>query len=255
MSIKEYLKVKPANLRSAFAFYYLGLETFLNYFVFHNRGNYSKKEEINGLIKIKYNDMIFNVRKKNFIHDVQHYLLRHELNVRDWFSFQKGEVFVDVGAYIGAYTLRAAKSGCTVYAFEPNPFSFKILSLNVEDNGFENYVKLFNVAVGDREGEIFITLDFDTTRVSNSGYKVRMITLDSLKLRKVDWLKVDVEGFEKEVLGGAESTLDVTDKIIIEVRKENSDFVEKVMLEHGFKEAKEEETYPRIYNIMYVKRR
>ena len=160
---------------------------------------------------------------------------------------------MDVGAYLGAYTLRAAKSGCTVYAFEPNPYSFKILSLNVKDNGFDNYVKLFNVAVGDREDEAFIALDFDTTRVSNNGYKVKMITLDSLKLRKVNWLKVDVEGFEKEVLRGAESTLDVTDKIVIEVRKENRSFVEKVMQGHGFKEVRGEETYPGIYNIMYVK--
>ena len=56
MAIKEYLKVKPVSLRSTFIFYYLGLKTFLNYFIFH-RGNYSKNEEVNGLIKVKRYDI------------------------------------------------------------------------------------------------------------------------------------------------------------------------------------------------------
>jgi len=58
--------------------------------------------------------IVFNVRKGNFIHDIQHYLLRQEINVRKWFNFRKGGIFVDVGAYIGAYTLRAAKHGSIV---------------------------------------------------------------------------------------------------------------------------------------------
>ena len=253
MNITEYLKVRPVGLKYAPSFYYLGLKVAISYFIFH-RIEFGNKEYDENLIKVKYNDILFNVRRSSFIHDIQHYLLRQEPNIRNWFDFQRGEVFVDVGAYIGAYTLRAAKNGCVVYSFEPNPNSFKILSMNVKDNGFNN-VELFNVAVGDHEGEVYITLDLDTTKVSDRGYKVKMITLDSLKLRRVDWLKIDVEGFEKEVLMGAQSTLDVTSKIIIEVWKKNRDFVEKIMEIHGFKKVKEEETYPEIYNIMYMKSR
>ena len=67
---------------------------------------------------MRVNGIIFNVRKENFIHDIQHYLLRQEINVRKWFNFRKGGIFIDVGAYIGAYTLRAAKHGSIVFSFE-----------------------------------------------------------------------------------------------------------------------------------------
>ena len=65
---------------------------------------------------------------------------------------------------------------------------------------------------------------------------------------------MDVEGFEKEVLMGPENTLDVTDKIVIEVRKENREFIEKLVQIHEFRIAKEDETYPNIYNIIYSKK-
>ena len=246
----EYLKVLPADFKSLPSFYYLSFKRFIRYFILHKELEH--KEDVSELIKVKIDGIIFNVRKHNLTGDIGQYLLWQEPNVRKWFSFQKGEVFVDVGAYLGAYTLRAAKRGCTVYSFEPNPNSFKILSLNVEDNGFDN-VKPFNVAVGDHEGEISIALSFDTTKVSDKGYKVKMITLDSLKLLKVDWLKIDVEGFEKEVLIGARTTLDVTDRVIIEVHKGNRGFVDRVMKEHEFRVVKEEETYPGVFNVMYEK--
>ncbi|ARM77136.1 hypothetical protein B6F84_08945 [Acidianus manzaensis] len=175
------------------------------------------------------------------------------MNVRKWFSFEEGEVFVDVGAYIGAYTLRAAKNKCTVYSFEPNPNSFKILSLNVHDNKFDN-VKLYNVALGSKEGEVTIELDFDETHVSQSGYRVKILTLDSLKLSRIDLLKIDVEGLENEVLIGAENTLDRTNKVIIEVHEQNRNFVDTKLQGHGLYKLKEELTYPGIYYAMYVRK-
>ncbi|WP_231136373.1 hypothetical protein [Acidianus ambivalens] len=57
------------------------------------------------------------------------------------------------------------------YSFEPNPYSFKVLSLNVLDYRFDN-VKLYNVALGNKECEVFISTNFDETHVSPNGYKI-----------------------------------------------------------------------------------
>uniref|UniRef100_D0KNJ2 Methyltransferase FkbM domain-containing protein n=1 Tax=Saccharolobus solfataricus (strain 98/2) TaxID=555311 RepID=D0KNJ2_SACS9 len=78
-----------------------------------------------------------------------------------------------------------------------------------------------------------IELDFDETHVSQSGYKVKILTLDSLELSRIDLLKIDVEGFENEVLIGAENTLDRTNKVIIEVHERNRNFVNTKLQEHG----------------------
>nr|WP_311732983.1 FkbM family methyltransferase [Sulfurisphaera ohwakuensis] len=167
------------------------------------------------------------------------------------------KIFVDVGAYIGAYTLRAAKHGAKVYSFEPNPYSFNLLLLNVKDNGFEDRVILYNVALGDRDGEISLALNLDESHVSIEGYKVKMRTLDSFNIRNVDLLKIDVEGFEKEVLLGSEVTLGNTRSVIIEVSKDKKKFVEDLMIEHGLKKVREELTYPNasVYYLMFERRK
>lgn len=70
-----------------------------------------------------------------------------------------------VKAYVRTYTLKAAKHGSTVYSFEPNLYSFKVLSLNVLGNIFDNNVKLYNVVFGNKECEVFISTNFDETHV------------------------------------------------------------------------------------------
>ncbi|ACR41591.1 FkbM family methyltransferase [Saccharolobus islandicus] len=130
-----------------------------------------------------------------------------------------------------------------------NPNSYKLLSLNVFDNKFDN-VKLYNVAVGNKEGEVFIRPNFNETHVSTKGYKVKMMSLDSLDFNKINLLKIDVEDFEKDILG-SESTLD---KVIIEVHENNKNFVNSMMHSHGL--VKEELTYGEsIYYMLYVRKR
>ncbi|AKA74679.1 hypothetical protein SULI_13005 [Saccharolobus solfataricus] len=87
MRYSDYLKVFPADLRSLPIFYYLSLKTFINYFILHK--GFEHNEDITSLIKVKIDGIIFNVRKHNFIHDIQHYLLRQEINIRKWFSFKE----------------------------------------------------------------------------------------------------------------------------------------------------------------------
>lgn len=138
--------------------------------------------------------------------------------------FLKAEdVFFDVGANVGSYTilasgLRQAKS----IAFEPIPKSYTMLTKNVELNKLENLVQCENKGVGNKEGKLNFIDDEDTKNhiVLEQNYKsiaVDIVALDKFYPHfKPSLIKIDVEGFETEVLNGAKKILnDPTLKAII----------------------------------------
>lgn len=134
--------------------------------------------------------------------------LENEPMVKDFLTtrFRTGDAFVDVGANVGAYSVRAASSGMKVYSFEPNPENAKVLRRNAEINHLS--VDLFECALGSKEGEARLSPNGALSRVSLDGSVVIPVrTLDSFDLPRVDLLKVDVEGHEFEVLKGAEKTI------------------------------------------------
>lgn len=127
-------------------------------------------------------------------------------------------VYFDIGANVGATALPIAKylnQGC-VYAFEPS-YAFNYLEKNVKINSLDN-VKLFNKALGEKEGEInFITNDcLSQSHCYTSSYflnetqaeKIRISKLDDIVRRenpqKIDFIKINVEGYEKEVIQGCD---------------------------------------------------
>jgi len=252
----EYLKVKPLKFRDYFTLYKAYIHR-AYYRYLKGKPYVGIEGDLSEIIKVKYNSLILNVRKKNLMTDLS-VLLGFNLDnekVRSWFNFRG--VFVDVGAYIGSYTLRAAKYCEKVYSFVPNPYSFRLLEMNVRDNNFSN-VELYNLALGSDFGEARLKISLTTSSISDDGeYKVKVIPLDSLRLKRVDLMKVDVEGYEVNVLKGAESTLDVTDEVIIEVREKNMKEVEEIMRQHGFRVLDKDLTYPqtRVWNFRYVKRK
>ncbi len=135
-------------------------------------------------------------------------LLLHEPKVKEFLSdrFQRGKVFVDVGADVGAYALRAALRGMTVYAFEPNADNAGILRRNAELNALR--LNLVECALGSSNGRARISENGATSRITqDNGVEVEMRTLDSFDLPSVELLKIDVEGYELEVLKGARQTL------------------------------------------------
>jgi len=138
------------------------------------------------------------------------------------------DVFVDVGANIGSYTvLASAVCGAEVIAFEPDPDTMRDLRANVEINGMESRVELVEAALGSRDGSIEFTVGQDTvnhvaTLADSNTRRVRMRRLDDvLEERKPRLLKMDVEGYEGEVISGAEQTL--RDSSLVAVITENSD--------------------------------
>lgn len=126
-----------------------------------------------------------------------------------------GQVFVDVGANIGVYSVFASRlvgpSG-RVLAIEANPGTHRYLADNMARNGLSNVATL-NCAVGDADGHLQISTDrrnAGATHVAISdekGATIRVRRLDDILREQgvecVNYLKIDVEGYELPVLRGA----------------------------------------------------
>jgi len=127
-----------------------------------------------------------------------------------------GDLFVDVGANIGSYTVLACATGANAISFEPVPATFDALLDNIHLNRLETRVEPRNQAVGRTHGELEMIADQDTTNqalpsgdhYTGKTIRVPLHTLDgTLQGRMPKLIKIDVEGFETEVLAGAEATL------------------------------------------------
>lgn len=126
----------------------------------------------------------------------------------------EGAVVVDAGAHVGQYTLLAARRvgpGGKVYAFEPLPDTRRRLRENVALNDFNN-VAVVGAALSDRDGTTRIAAGElgntgSAALVDEGGIEVECRRLDTVVPERVDVLKLDVEGYEAEVLAGAERTL------------------------------------------------
>ena len=126
-----------------------------------------------------------------------------------------GDLFVDVGANIGSYSILAATTGARCLACEPVPETFQHLLRNIALNGFSAQVDAHNVAVGASRGRLRFTRDLDTVNhvlaPNESGVEtteVEVFTLDDLLANDPPAvIKIDVEGYETEVIRGSESTL------------------------------------------------
>ncbi len=125
-----------------------------------------------------------------------------------------GELFVDVGANVGTYSvLAAAEIGADTIAVEPVPAAFAHLTANVALNEVQERLTALNVAVGSEPGTLAFTATEDinnhvTDAAGENTIQVEVRTLDGiLSGHHPTLLKVDVEGYEAEVFRGGEATL------------------------------------------------
>lgn len=149
-------------------------------------------------------------------------------------TLQTGEIFVDVGANIGAYTILASKVvGAHSIAFEPLPETVERFKDQININRLNDLVEVKNNGVGDKDGALYFTNNKDTVnKVSLGGEasnttKVDVITLDSvLDKNKSHFFKIDVEGFEYKVIEGAKDILSSpnTTAVILELNGCGAEF-------------------------------
>jgi FkbM family methyltransferase len=124
-----------------------------------------------------------------------------------------GTTVIDAGAHIGAHTINMAKAAGRegrVYAFEPQRKIYRELVRNIELNNLRNAVPL-RYALGDRHSVIEMSKseagNEGGTAVGSGGDKAELRTIDSFGFRNVSFIKIDVEGYEDQVLEGAAQTL------------------------------------------------
>ena len=128
----------------------------------------------------------------------------------------KFKTILDIGAWCGTWSLAMQKYAENIFCYEPNKTHFACLEKNLAP--FSN-VSLYNCAIGNEEGFVKLTEETATqnTRVIQEKGDTKICTIDSLNLDNIDLIKIDVEGFEMEVLKGATETIKNVQYIMIEL--------------------------------------
>lgn len=123
-------------------------------------------------------------------------------------ALRPGDLFIDVGANVGSYAIWAAELGAEVIALEPADDTFYLLEENVALNGYP--IRAIRAAAGSSPGTARFTSGLDCVNcLDPDGAAVTaVLTIDSvIGDRVVAGMKVDVEGFEIDVLRGCEQAL------------------------------------------------
>lgn len=130
---------------------------------------------------------------------------------------EQNDVVVDCGAHLGLFSIWGATQGKQVYSFEPSkgiiPYLHKNISL------YNNIVHIPK-AVGEKEdckffsecyfscGSHLSSIDINKSCLLKEQYQIEVINIDSyFENQRIDFLKIDVEGYEQEVIKGAKATI------------------------------------------------
>ena len=164
-----------------------------------------------------------------------------DFNVIDLFPEHRGALFLDIGANQGAAidVFLKKNKNCKIFSFEPNPSVFRKLRSRFKSNA---RVKLFDFGLGEREGrfELFVPVyrgyefdglgslsaDFDDSWLSETllFYNRKFLHMReiSCEIKRLDdlnlepfFMKIDVQGFELEVVRGGEATIKKSQPIIL----------------------------------------
>ena len=150
---------------------------------------------------------------------------------------KKFRTVLDIGAWCGTWSKALEPYAKKVIAFEPDRVHFSCLEKNCTINCTPR-----NEAVGAKEGMISLSNDNFTQakRVVSEG-SIKMIAIDDLAYEQVDLIKIDVEGYEMEVLKGAKRTLTNTQYLMIELNNNTKKYgssntdVESYLRDIGYK--------------------
>lgn len=122
-------------------------------------------------------------------------------------------IALDIGAHIGTHTVTLSHlvgPNGHVYAFEPQRKIYRELVKNLEINQCLN-VTSYHFALGNKKGKLQMASPSKGneagTPIGTGGNDIRVIPLDNLDLENVSFIKMDVEGFERNVLKGAKKTI------------------------------------------------
>lgn len=166
----------------------------------------------------------------------------YEEPLADVFKPTGGDVVLDIGAHQGRYSMLASRlvgDGGRVVALEPHPSNFETLTRNLQLNGISNVSPLQLAAHSKSSTMVLFETDSSPWHSMSSQLPIRLgarlrrkievtaTTIDELvkelDLEKVDWVKIDVEGVEYDVLRGMASVLEKNlPRLVIEVHSAES---------------------------------
>lgn len=178
----------------------------------------------------RINDILINYK------DI-HYIGLKEIYVLDIYRvglIRKGDLVIDLGAGIGDFAIAASKrvgNSGKVIALEPNIEDYELLQLNLKQNNCNN-VTTVNMGIGKQAGEKEITFWGRT-------YRFRVDTLERILselgiTQRVNFIKMDIEGAEIDVLESSLSTVAKADVISIEFHGTRH-VVDKALSPYGYK--------------------
>jgi FkbM family methyltransferase len=186
----------------------------------------------------KYNYMAYcPLNKDDFTN-----MTTREDDILSLFYPKDGDTVVDIGAHIGRYTMISSKRVCErgkVVSIEADPLVFEILNQNIKLNQITNVISL-NCAVyskqtkirlflpGEEENHtIYNTIMSDRATDEKKFVEVNANTLDAILqsrgISEVNWIKIDVEGAELEVLKGSTNVLSKSKDVSILIEIHNLD--------------------------------
>jgi len=161
---------------------------------------------------------------------------------------------VDIGAFVGLYTIKAAKLAGfrgKIYAIEPIPFNYKFLKANILLNKLSN-IEAINACVSTKSGiERIYVAEYGANSsllrkyVEEMDYLSKVVEVKAIKLDYlvhqvgiVDLMKIDIEGFEEKVIESARSVLKpkYVKRIVIEVHPSYSSVssISRILEENGY---------------------
>jgi FkbM family methyltransferase len=216
--------------------------------------NFWKKDST--LLKFKMPKYNYEFYCRNNKDDFQIMTFHEDDIIEHKFTPKEGDIVIDVGAHIGPYTIIASKRiglRGKVIAIEAAPDNFDILNRNIQLNKLTNVITLNYAAFSkedkiklylpSKEKEEFSNTKYNTVMLDRAHGKTKFVevkanTLDYLlqsngiKHEQVNWIKIDVEGAEYEVLKGAKDILSKSNNIslLIEIHNisENSNYYEPI---------------------------
>jgi len=206
---------------------------------------YNPKIILSGIYLIKPHGILIYARGGT--EDLYNVLPNREGDVHDFIlnNLESGDIFVDIGANIGYYTILAARLigiDGKVFAIEPVPQTLKVLRFNIKLNG------LRNVMVFDKAGwraRAKLKLKIPMSEFGSASYFRRgslEVNVDAIPLDEVlnctnrleiKLIKIDVEGAEYEVLKGLTETLKCTKSIVLELSRKTEACL-RLLQAHGF---------------------
>jgi FkbM family methyltransferase len=151
------------------------------------------------------------------------FLPGHEGHIVGRFTPKKGDVVVDIGAHIGRYTITSAKQVGNmgkVVAIEADPENFEILKRNIALNNLTNVlplnyavfstktkIKLYEQSASAKYNSVMLTRAARTKNYVEVNADTLDVILKQNGINQVNWIKIDVEGAEFEVLKGSTEML------------------------------------------------